>query len=157
LLPQDIGRDAVEKEKLDKLLETARIAPTAANCQSHRLMVINTKEGLNKLSSGVNFHGAPLVIIVCGDHNEAFVRPFDGKDMVDIDATIVADHIILEAEDLSLSSCWLTYFEPNIIRKTFNIPDNLEPIEIISLGYAAKAKASPNRHSNTRCRYCSCL
>ncbi len=100
--------DAVEKDKLDKILEAARIAPTAANIQSQRLLVINSNEGLKKLSRGVNYHGAPLAIIVCGDHSNVFVRPFDKKDMVSVDATIVADHIVLEAEDLGLSSCWLT-------------------------------------------------
>ena len=98
----------IEKEDLDKILEAARIAPTAANIQSQRLLVINSNEGLKKLSRGVNYHGAPLAIIVCGDHSNVFVRPFDKKDMVSVDATIVADHIVLEAEDLGLSSCWLT-------------------------------------------------
>ena len=143
-------KEAVEKEKLDKILEAARVAPTAANCQSHRLLVINSSDGLSKLSKGVNFHGAPLAIIVCGDHSNVFVRPFDKKDMVTVDATIVADHIVFEAEDLGLSSCWLTYFEPTIIRNEFNIPNNLEPVAIIALGYADTAKASPNRHSKER-------
>lgn len=65
-------------------------------------------------------------------------------------ATIVADHIVLEAEDLGLSSCWLTYFDPEIIRNEFNIPSNLEPMAIIALGYADTEKASPDRHSKDR-------
>ena len=142
--------DAVEKDKLDKILEAARIAPTAANIQSQRLLVINSNEGLKKLSRGVNYHGAPLAIIVCGDHSNVFVRPFDKKDMVSVDATIVADHIVLEAEDLGLSSCWLTYFEPTVIRKEFHIPDHLEPVAIIALGYADTVKSSPERHSKDR-------
>ena len=142
--------DTVEKEKLDKILEAARVAPTAANMQSQRLLVVNSKEGLQKLSKGVNFHGAPLAIIVCGDHSDVFVRPFDKQDMVMVDATIVADHIVLEAEDLGLGSCWLTYFEPATIRKEFNIPNNLEPVAIIALGYADVAKASPDRHTRDR-------
>lgn len=124
--------DEIEKEKLDKILEAARIAPTAANAQSQRLLVISSQEAKEKLSKGVNYHGAPLAIIVCGDHSDVFVRPFDKKDMVSVDATIVADHIVLEAEDLGLSSCWLTYFDPEIIRNEFNIPSNLEPIAIIA-------------------------
>ena len=91
--------DEIEKEKLDKILEAARIAPTAANAQSQRLLVISSQEAKEKLSKGVNYHGAPLAIIVCGDHSDVFVRPFDKKDMVSVDATIVADHIVLEAED----------------------------------------------------------
>ena len=75
-------QNAIEKEKLDKILEAARVAPTAANQQSHRLLVVNRKDGLQKLAKGVNYHGAPLVIIVCGDHSKVFVRPFDKKDMV---------------------------------------------------------------------------
>ncbi|MBQ1326578.1 MAG: nitroreductase family protein [Lachnospiraceae bacterium] len=143
-------KDAVEAEKLEKLLEAARVAPTAANMQSHRLLVVKSEEGLAKLSKDVNFHGAPLAIVVCGDHSEVFVRPFDMKDMVDVDATIVADHIVLEAEDLGLSTCWLTYFEPSVIRKEFNIPKNLEPVAIIAVGYAASAKTSPDRHAFDR-------
>lgn len=69
---------------------------------------------------------------------------------VSVDATIVADHIVLEAENLGLSSCWLTYFDSEIIRNEFNIPSNLEPIAIIALGYADTEKASPDRHSKDR-------
>lgn len=143
-------KDAVEKEKVDTLLEAAHVAPTAANCQSQRLLVINSSEGLSKLSKAVNFHGAPLAIIVCGDHSDVFVRPFDKKDMVAVDSTIVADHIVFEAEDLGLSSCWLTYFKPDVIKNEFNVPSNFEPIAIIALGYADTKKASPDRHSNER-------
>ena len=69
---------------------------------------------------------------------------------VSVDVTIVADHIVLEAEDLGLSFCWLTYFDPEIIRNEFNIPSNLEPIAIIAVGYADTEKASPDRHSKDR-------
>lgn len=143
-------KDAVEKEKLDKILEAARVAPTAANLQSHRLLVVSSNEGLQKLGKGVNYHGVPLAIIVCGDHSNVFVRPYDKKDMVSVDATIVANHIVFEAEDLGLSSCWLTYFEPSIIKSQFNIPNNFEPVAIIALGYADTTKASPDRHSRDR-------
>lgn len=141
---------AVENEKLQKILEAAHVAPTAANMQSQRLIIVQSPEGLAKLAKGVTFHGAPLAIIVCGDHENVFVRPFDKKDMVDIDATIIADHIVLEAEDLGLSTCWLTYFEPKIIKSEFNIPENIEPVEIIAIGYAAGSKASSERHAESR-------
>lgn len=140
----------VEAEKLEKLLEAAHVAPTAANQQSQRLLVVKSAEGLQKLSKGANNHGAPLAIIVCGDHDKVFVRPFDGKDMVAVDATIVADHIVMEAEDLGLSSCWITYFEPSIIKKEFNIPGNFEPVAILAIGYADGEKSSPNRHAKER-------
>lgn len=143
---------SVSEDRLSKLLDAAHVAPTAANYQSERLLIIKSKDGLEKLKNGVDFHGAPLTIIVCGNHTDVFVRPYDKKDMVEVDATIIADHIIMEAEDLGLSSCWLTYFDPTVIRKEFNIPNNLEPVAIIAIGYAAGEKASPNRHSNPSIR-----
>lgn len=141
---------AVEEEKLEKILKAAHVAPTAANMQPQKLLVVREKEALKKLEEGVQFHNAPLAIIVCGDHNTAWVRPFDKKAMVDIDSTIVADHIVMEAEDLGLGTCWLTYFKPEVIRKNFKIPENLEPVVIISIGYSAKSKDSAERHSQTR-------
>ncbi len=140
----------VEEEKLQKILEAAHVAPTAANMQPQKLLIIKSESALSKLSKGVGFHDAPLAIIVCADHNSAWVRPFDKKHMVDIDGTIVADHIVMEAEDLGLSTCWLTYFDPKVICAEFNIPSNLEPVAIISIGYADGDKDSSERHAKTR-------
>ena len=67
---------AVEKEKLDKILEAAHVAPTAANLQPVHLIVVQSKEGLEKIGQGANLYGAPLAIIVCADHEKACVRPF---------------------------------------------------------------------------------
>lgn len=67
----------VEKEKLDKILQAAHAAPTAANLQPVHLIAVESKEGLEKISKGANIYGASLAIIVCADHNRAWVRPFD--------------------------------------------------------------------------------
>ena len=69
----------VEQEKLEKILEAAHAAPTAANLQPVRLLVIQEEEGLEKLSKAANVYHAPLVIVVCADHDKAWVRPFDHK------------------------------------------------------------------------------
>lgn len=141
---------AVEEEKLLQILEAGRIAPTAANIQPQRFLVVSSKDGLEKLSKGVNFHGAPLAIIICGDCENVWVRPFDSKNMIDIDTSIVTDHMMMTAQDLELGSCWLTYFDPKIITKEFNIPTTLEPVSILAIGYSADEKQSSERHSKTR-------
>ena len=79
----------VEKEKLDKILQAAHVAPTAANLQPVHLIAVESKEGLEKISKGANIYNAPLAIIVCADHNKAWVRPFDQKQTGDIDAAIL--------------------------------------------------------------------
>lgn len=125
----------VEKEKLNKILEAANAAPTAANLQPVRLIVIQEKEGLKRLSKGADIYNAPLAIIVCADHSRAWTRPFDGKKTTDIDASILTDHMMLEATELGLGSVWICYFKPEIIKKEFNIPEFVEPINILAIGY----------------------
>ena len=124
----------VEKEKLEKILQAAHVAPTAANLQPVRLLVVESKKGLEKIGKGANIYGAPLAIIVCADHNKAWVRPFDKKQSGDIDASILTDHMMLEATELGLGSVWVCFFKPDVIKKEFDLPDNLEPINILAIG-----------------------
>lgn len=140
----------VEEEKLQIILEAGRVAPSAKNNQPTRLIVVRETAGLEKLKKGANVYGAPLVIIVCGDRDAAWVRPYDSKNVVDIDATIVTDHMILQATELGLGTLWVCYFDPAVIRKEFNLPDNIEPVNILAIGYAAGEAKSPDRHDEVR-------
>lgn len=140
----------VEEEKLQKILEAGRVAPSAKNNQPSRLIVVREKAGLEKLKKGANVYGAPLVIIVAGDHEAAWVRPYDNKNSVDIDTSIVTDHIILTATELGLGTLWVCYFDPAVIRKEFNLPDHIEPVNIIGVGYASGEVKSPDRHDEVR-------
>lgn len=140
----------VEEEKLVKILEAGKVAPTGANFQPHRLLVIRKKEGLEKLSKAANIFDAPLAIVVCGDHDEAWKRPYDGKNILDIDISIVTDHMMLEATDLGLGTIWICYFRPDVIKKEFNLPNNLEPVNILGIGYIDGEIASPDRHNKMR-------
>ena len=90
----------VEPEKLERILEAARIAPTAKNLQPVKLLAVQSGEGLEKVGKAANIYGAPLAIIVCADHQRAWTRPFDGKRSTDIDASILTDHMMLEATEL---------------------------------------------------------
>ena len=140
----------VEKEKLEKILEAAHVAPTAANLQPVRLLVIQQEEGLEKLSKAANIYHAPLAIVVCADHDKAWGRPFDKKQTCDIDASILTDHMMLQASDLGLGSVWICYFKPDILREEFCIPKNLEPVNILAVGYSEETPQSSDRHEETR-------
>lgn len=94
-----------------------------------------------------------LVIIVCSDRNTTWTRPFDGKKLTDIDASIITDHMMMEATDLGLGSVWICYFKPDVLKKEFVIPEGLEPVNILAIGYADTAKEpapSPERHGRLR-------
>lgn len=141
---------AVESEKLEKIIEAAHVAPTAANLQPVKLIIVQSEEGLNKLGKAANTYDAPIAIIVCADHSKAWIRPFDGKKTTDIDATILTDHMMHEATELGLGTCWVCYFKADIISKEFRLPDNLEPINILAIGYADEIPADSNRHVKER-------
>ena len=140
----------VEEEKLQKILEAAHVAPTAANLQPIRLIVVQSNEGLAKIGKGANLYGAPLAVIVCADHGKAWVRPFDKKQTTDIDASILTDHMMLQATESGLGSVWICYFKPDVISREFGLPDNLEPVNILAVGYSDEEAADPERHSQTR-------
>jgi len=136
----------VEEEKLLKILEAARVAPTAGNRQPQVLLVIRGEEGLARLRKGANVYGAPLAIMVCGDHDSVWKRRYDGKDHVDVDTTIVTDHIMHQATELGLGTIWVCGFDPAVIKPEFNIPDHIEPVNILGVGYAAPDAAPTERH-----------
>lgn len=140
----------VEPEKFLKIIEAAHVAPTAANRQPVRLIAVESEEGLAKVGKAANIYGAPLAIIVCADHDKAWTRPYDGKKTTDIDASILTDHMMLAATELGLGSVWICYFKPDVLREEFSLPQNLEPINILAVGYAGEEPASPERHSEKR-------
>jgi nitroreductase len=140
----------VEEDKLLKILEAGRIAPTGANAQPQRIIVVQQKESMDKLNKCANLYGAPLALIVCGDHKNSWKRSFDGKDILDIDVSIVTDHMMLQATELGLASVWICYFNPAVLREEFNLPENVEPVNILAIGYAAGEAPSPDRHDKAR-------
>lgn len=140
----------VETEKLEKIIEAAHVAPTAANLQPVHLLIVQEAEGMAKIAKAGNVYGAPVAIIVCADHDKAWVRPFDGKQTGDIDATILTDHMMMEATELGLGTVWVCYFDPEVISREFNLPENLEPVNILAIGYSDEEGADPERHGRTR-------
>lgn len=140
----------VEETKLQRILEAGRVAPTAANKQPQRFLVIAAEEGLTKLSKACNPHGAPLAIVVCGLKDQVWVRPQDGHPMLDVDTTIAATHMMLEAWAQGIGSCWITWFDPAVIRQEFALPDSVVPVNILVMGYAEGKAQSPDRHGQQR-------
>lgn len=140
----------IEQTKLDKIITAAHVAPTAANLQPIHLIVVREDKGLNSISKATNIYNAPLAIIVCADHSKAWQRPFDGKKTTDIDASILTDHMMLQATEVGLSSVWICYFKPDVIKQEFQLPEHIEPINILAIGYTDEAPANPERHEEMR-------
>lgn len=140
----------VEEAKLQRILEAGRVAPTAANKQPQRFLVLASSDGLAKLAKACDPHGAPLAIVVCGLTDQVWVRPQDGHPMLDVDTSIATTHMMLEAWAQGIASCWITWFDPAVIRREFALPDTVVPVNILVMGYADGKTQSPDRHAKQR-------
>jgi len=141
----------VEQEKLEMVLEAGRVAPSAVNFQPWHFFVIQEEKWLKKIYEVYHrewFRTAPCVIILAGDHKQSWKRQ-DGKDHCDIDVAIACDHMTLQATELGLATCWICNFDKEKTIKTLDLPDQLEPVVIIPLGYPLD-EADPNRHGEKR-------
>jgi len=139
--------EQVEEEKLQQVLEAARLAPTAANRQPFQLVVIHTagrQAELKRLYPQEWFSQAPLVIGICALPSGAWVRR-DGKNYAQVDAAIAMDHLILAAADLGLGTCWVAAFDPQAAREILRLPDGVEPVAFTPLGYPADQAKPKNR------------
>ena len=112
----------ISQETLETILEAAHVAPTAANMQPVKLLVVKSDEAKEKLAKAANIYSAPVAIIVCADTDKAWTRPFDGMKTTDIDASIITDHMMLTATEQGLGSVWICYFKPDVIKEEFKLP-----------------------------------
>lgn len=141
----------IEKEHLERILRAGQVAPTAANRQPQRIIVIQSKEAIDiiRIITPYAFN-APTVLLICADTNDAWIGK-DGHNSAPIDAAIVITHMMLQAWDDGIGSCWVRGFDKNIITKTFNMPDHLEPIALLPIGYPSdKARSANGWHDNRK-------
>ncbi|TCO08769.1 nitroreductase family protein [Natronoflexus pectinivorans] len=130
--------ELVSEKELLEILEAGRIAPSAVNFQPWRFIVIDDPELLKEVNKAYPrewFKTAPQVIIVCGNHDESWKRKLDNKDHCDIDVAIAIDHMTLAAAEKGIGTCWVCNFNPTIIRDVLNLPQELEPVALLPVGY----------------------
>uniref|UniRef100_UPI004056BCCB nitroreductase family protein n=1 Tax=Alistipes sp. TaxID=1872444 RepID=UPI004056BCCB len=130
----------VEQEKIDYLLECARLAPSACNRQPWHLFVVREKGQREALCAAASrfewLKEAPLLIAVCVDDAQAWTRSKDGHCHADIDAAILTEHLSLAATAQGLGSCWICAFDPELCRKALHLAEELRPVALLPIGYA---------------------
>jgi nitroreductase len=132
--------DPVEPEKLERVLEAARLAPTAANRQPFRVIVVQTKgreDDLKRIYARDWLVQAPVVLCVCAVPAESWVRKSDGWNAAEVDASIAMSHIVLAAAEEGLATCWIAAFDPVAAREALGLPPDIIPSAFTPLGYAA--------------------
>ena len=139
--------DAIPESVLNAVLEAGRLAPTAANRQAFRIIVIDTanaKDKLLEIYKSEWFVQAPVVLGVVSLPAENWIRR-DGKNYSDVDAAIAMDHMILAAADLGLGTCWIGAFDPDKAKEHLALPKTAEPVAFTPLGYPADNATAKKR------------
>jgi nitroreductase len=134
----------VEKNKILKIIEAARLSPSAANRQPWRFLVIDNPELKNKLAAAYNsdwFISAPVIIIACALPNQAWIRR-DGEEYWKIDIAIAVQDIVLAAWELGFGTCWVGAFSEKAVKELLNIPENVRVVAMIPLGYPKAEKGN---------------
>ena len=131
--------DPVDDDTLTRVLEAARLAPSAANRKPYQFLVVHTEGRRDEMQHIYNrewFLEAPIVIFACGLTDEAWHRD-DGKSYIDVDVSIAMDHLILGAANEGLGACWIGSFDSEAIRALLGIPDRVRIVAMTPLGYPA--------------------
>ena len=138
------------QEVVDRILKAGHMAPTGCNFQPQRILVLNTDEAIAKLKNCTKCHfGAPAAMLVCHNREESWKRVYDGALSSPVDASIVTTYMMLAAQNEGVGTCWVMHFDPDAMRETFGIPENIEPAALLVMGYPAEdAKPIPMHYKN---------
>ena len=138
----------VEEEKINYLLECARMAPSAVNFQPWHFYVVQGAEARAAVQRSYDrewFKGAPLYIMCSVRHSEEWVRQLDGKPHGNIDIAIAAQHLCLAATDCGLGACWVCNFDATMLHDALNMSQSEEPAVIVAVGYPDSEIAEKKR------------
>jgi nitroreductase len=139
----------VEEDKLMKILESARLSPSASNRQEWRFIVVRNKETKKKLAKaafGQSFIGeAPVVIVACGTDSKAIMTC--GQPAYTVDVSIACSFMILQAYELGLGTCWIGAFKEDETKRILSIPEHVRVVAVIPLGYPNQPLSQKSRKS----------
>ncbi|MBE6656022.1 MAG: nitroreductase [Ruminococcaceae bacterium] len=144
--PEPLSEDVIAR-----ILAAGHLAPTGCNFQPQRILVLNTEESMEKLSTCTRCRfGAPTAMLVCHNTEESWRRPYDGALSSSVDATIVATHLMLAAHNIGVGSCMVMHFDPVKMREAFSIPAHIELGVLLVMGYPAEDAQPKHYHYEFR-------
>lgn len=139
----------VEEEKLTKVLDAGRLAPSANNRQEWRFVVVRnpgTRKRLSKAACNQGFVAEAAVVIACCSIESDKILTC-GQPTYTIDLAIAIDHMTLAARALGLGTCWIGAFHEDEVRKILNIPESVRIVELLTLGYPGENPGPrPRKH-----------
>jgi nitroreductase len=144
---RDYKATDVEEDKLKKVLEAARLSPSASNRQEWKFIIVKNKETKRKLARaafGQSFIGeAPIVVVACGTESKAVMGC--GQPTHTVDVSIACAFMILEAYELGLGTCWIGAFKEDETKKILSIPEHVRVVAMTPLGYPNQPASPKSR------------
>ncbi|UCF04876.1 MAG: nitroreductase family protein [bacterium] len=141
----------VEREKLERILDAARLAPSGKNGQPWIFIVITDGETRKKLvpaCKGQKFIGdAPIIIVACGREEYAYKKMGGYWNSLPVDIGISFEHLMLAAESEGLGTCWIGAFIEEEVRKVLEVPEAVKIVALTPVGYPATDKIHRERKS----------
>ncbi len=137
----------VEKELLDQILDTAIKAPTAVNTQPYKIFLMDSaaaKQNVHKVTTYT--FGADTFLVVGYKEDTGWVRAFDNRNFADVDASIVATHIMMQITDLGLATTWVGHFDAPALKQMYPEMADYNLIALFPIGYAAEDAAPSPKH-----------
>jgi len=130
---------AIEPEKMERLLATLNRAQSAANRQPWHFIVVEgeAKVRLDPVFTKEGFKAAPVAIVACAEPEGAWVRKADNVNYAWVDVTIAVTEMVTAATAEGLGTCWIAALDPVEVSRILGIPDGIEVVGIITLGYPA--------------------
>jgi nitroreductase len=137
----------VEEDKLKKILEAARLSPSASNRQEWKFVVVRNREIKKRLARaafGQTFIGeAPVVIVACGTETKAIMAC--GQPAYTVDVSIACAFMVLQACELGLGTCWIGAFNEDEVKNILEIPEEVRVVAVTPLGYPAHPLSQKSR------------
>jgi nitroreductase len=133
----DPGRP-VPEEILLRILDAARLAPSANNCQPWKLILVSSPSLLLKVKSCYNrewLKDACHILVAIGFREKAWKRGYDGYNSVETDVAIALTHIILAAENEGVATCWIAAFDPSLLKEVLETKEEEVIYGMMPLGY----------------------
>ena len=141
----------VEPEKLEQILAAGATAPTAKNQQPQHIYVLESKEAIETIRGITRCaFNAPVVLLVCGDKEQAWTNPFNDRNSAEMDCSIVTTQMMLQAQELGLGTCWVCWFDTAATKQAFQIPETQEVYALLPLGYPAEESKPSSLHDSRK-------
>ena len=144
--------DSIEDAKLEAILAAGQVAPTACNNQPQRIYVVKSEENRKRLAEVCRYtFDAPVILVIGYDKDRDWKnRRMPGYSSGETDAAIVTTHMMLEAWEQGIGSCWVGAFAADAVAEALSLPDNVRVTALLPLGYAADDAAPAAFHTTYR-------